>query len=249
MRAVKCCVCLQWGAGWNLPWFVLFEMKLNVILEEVALTCRGEFLWLLGLMVRYGCVFPFSSVLRAPLTLFPLHVVGRAELLLLLSAHPSPLKSHLRKVLIIKSCASGLQQVTCKEQDFFFFLPLTINWIYSLFNKCLPLKPDVFHASKWDSGTGEYQCLLLSCVVCVDCMDIVLFIISWRWEEISEVRQVWMCGHLSWVVFLLPQSCPVSCSLQGLRCFMELKFLFMECLTLVIWELNCCNLTETLDWT
>lgn len=112
---------------------VIFEMKLNVILEEVTLTRRGEFLWLLGLMVRYGCVFPFSSVLSAPLTLFPLHVVGRTGLPLLLSAHPSPLKSHLRKVLIIKSCVSGLLQATCKEQDFFsFFLSQLTGFISCL---------------------------------------------------------------------------------------------------------------------
>ena len=102
-----------------MPWLVLFEINFNVLLEEVSFA--GEFLWPSGVTMVYGCVFAFSSIPRAPLTHFASHAVGRTGLPLLLSAHPSPLKSHLRKAVIIKSCASELQQVTCKEQDFFLF--------------------------------------------------------------------------------------------------------------------------------
>lgn len=155
------------------------------------LPSAGEFLWPFGVRVRYGCVFSFSSVLRAPLTLFPLHAVGRTGLPLLLSAHPSPLKSYLTKVIIIKSCASGLQQVTCREQDF--FLPPTISWIYSLFNNCLPLKPDIFHTWKWVSETGEYQCLLLSCVGLSSCGDGKKSVRSDRCERMVTFPGLFFC--------------------------------------------------------
>lgn len=162
------------------------------------------------------------------LTLSPLHAVGRTRLPSLLSAHPSPLKFHLKKVIIIKSCVSGLQQVSCKKQDSF-FSPPTINWIYSLFNNCLPLKPDVFHTWNWGSETGEYQMLTTEPrYVCLTDMEVVLFIITWRWEEVSQVRQMCMYGHLSWAVFLLPGSYPPSSYLQGLWYLMELRFLFIE---------------------
>lgn len=130
-----------------------------------------------------------------------------------------------------------------------FFPPPTINWIYSLFNNCLPLKPDVFHTWNWGSETGGYQMLTTEPrYLCLIDMEVVLFIITWRWEEVSQVRQMCMCGHLSWAVFLLPGSYPLSSYLQGLWYLMELQFLFIECLTLVLWEQNYCNLTEILDW-
>lgn len=66
---------------------------------EKLLSCVGEFVWCFAVMVRDEYVFSFSSVLRASLTLFPSHAVGRTELPLLLSAHLPALKSQLRIVI------------------------------------------------------------------------------------------------------------------------------------------------------
>lgn len=119
MRAAKRCVRYEVQGG-TCHGFCFLRWSWMSIWKQL-LSPGGEFLWPFGVTVRYGCVFSLSSVLRAPLTLFPLHTAGRPGLPSLLSAHPSPLKSHLRKVMIIKSCASGLQRATCKEQDLFYF--------------------------------------------------------------------------------------------------------------------------------
>lgn len=70
-------------------------------------------------------MFSLSSVLIALLTPFLLDAVGRTGSPSLLSAHPSPLKFHLRKVVIIKSCLS----VTCKKLDFFYPLTQLIGFV------------------------------------------------------------------------------------------------------------------------
>ena len=94
-------------------------------------------------------------------------------------------ESDSNKVLCIRTPASHLQGAG------FFFSPPTTNWIYSLFNNCLPLKPDVFRTWKWGSETGGYELLTPEphYLYLID-MDIVLFIITWRWEEACKVRQM-----------------------------------------------------------